>query len=282
MSICYSFLNGNFINTHDAKISTNDRAFLFSHGVYESIAIVDKSPFYVKEHISRLIHNLDQLLIPNPYTELEWITHIKQLIEKNNIQFAKCYIQVTGGAPDERLHHNNDKPQIIIQLYPWDPSKKMGTHAITVEDNRWGRCDIKSTSLLPNILAARKAHLSQCIEAIFINQNNHVLEGTSSNVFMVKNSVLITAPSSSNLLNGITRQIVIKIAKLNDIQVDESLHSLQDLYNADEVFTTSSYKHVHPITKIDNKPINNEITGKTTQFLRKKYLEVMNLHYEMV
>ena len=266
----FCFVNGKFINTKEATISLDDRAFLFGAGIYESIAVENGLTFLLENHLDRLDLNLSLVGIKNPYSKKEWIRIVNDLISKNHILKAKCYIQVTDGTNINRSHGNFGTPNTHVKLYPWNETK-LSNKAITVVDQRWGMCHIKSTSLLANVIAAKNAAKQGCCEAIFKSNDGHIYEGTSSNVFIVSKEQIITPPTSNKLLNGVTRQVVLQIAQENGLNYKEDQINIQDLYSADECFTTSSYKKIHPITSIDNHTIGNGQYGRITKMIDQLY-----------
>lgn len=271
----FSFINHDFIQTDQAKVSPNDRSFLFGVGVYESIAIENGTPFLLSRHINRLIKNLDLLQIPNPYSQQKWMNLVETLILRNHAVKAKCYLQVTDGAKTERHHAKSGEPNVYMKLYPWE-NHSNNFSVITVQDQRWALPHVKSTSLLANTLAAKKAHSEGCCEAIFVDADLLAHECSSSNFFIVKNDTVLTPPASNKLVNGITRQVVLELCHSNQIPCREQPIRKQDLFVADEVFITSTYRKIHPIHQIDNQSINHKNTGPLTC----KIMSLYN-HYKM-
>ena len=271
----FSYINHNFIESHQASISPDDRSFLFGVGVYESIAIEKGIPFLLPRHINRLIKNLALLNIPNPYSHQKWMSLVEALIEHNQAIKAKCYLQVTDGAAVERHHANSGEPNVYIKLYPWE-TQPNNFNVITVKDERWALPHVKSTSLLANTLAAKKAKLEGCCEAVFVDSDLLAHECSSSNFFIVKNNIVVTPPANNKLVNGITRQVVLELCHSNHISYREESISKNDLFEADEMFITSTYRKVHPIHQIDNQSINQGNTGPITN----KIMSLYN-HYKM-
>lgn len=266
MSIVY--LNGQYVPQENATISIMDRGFLFGDGVYEVIPVFDSAFFGLKEHIARLEKSLQAIQIHPPHTMLEWETIFNTLLEKNGKTSGNhsCYCQVTRGADVTRSHTfpSDLKPTVVAFILPFKSTERdqleQGFSAITVNDSRHRDCYIKAITLLPNILHMQKAKTAGAIEAILI-RNNEVLECTSSNIFIVKNNVLMTPPLSPNILSGITRQLILKLAKDNHISCIETKITPEMLNTADEVWVTGSVKEVCPIVSIDQHPIADGKVG---------------------
>ncbi|SFV63931.1 D-alanine aminotransferase [hydrothermal vent metagenome] len=235
------FLNGQFIEQQKAFISVMDRGFLFADGVYEVIPVYNSKIFKVNEHLERLEKNLKELNITISYSKDEIIAIIQKLIKKNNFKHQSIYLQITRGADKDRKHSFQKQltPTIFIKSsellpYPFDYLKQ-GHHCLTQRDIRWGRCDIKSTSLLANVLYAQSAKEQQ-VEEIILVRDDIITEGASSNVFIIKNNTLITHPENKHILSGITRKTVLEIAESINLKVKEKTFTKDELYNADEVF----------------------------------------------
>jgi D-alanine transaminase len=253
------YLNGQFIAADQAKISVFDRGFLFSDSVYEVIPFYAGEGFQLEQHIERLKVSLAALSIESEDNYSE-ITH--KLVTKNNIANCSVYLQVTRGADTKRRHSINEslKPTVfacinpIVNNYALVASDVSGIKVIVCEDLRWKRCDIKSTSLLPNILAIDQARQQGAQEALLINEGK-VLEGASSNLFLVENNTIITPPSSHAILNGTTSQLVQQVAREQDIEILHEDISYQRLLSAQEVWITSSTRGLLPVLQVDDKKI---------------------------
>jgi D-alanine transaminase len=266
MSIVY--LNGNYIPQEKATISIMDRGFLFGDGVYEVIPVFDGHFFGFDEHMIRLEKSLNAVQIKNPHTSQEWKTIFETLLEKNqkvNGNYS-CYCQITRGADTIRSHTFPDdlKPTVVAFLTPFKTKTvdqlAQGFSAITSEDTRHSNCFIKAINLLPNILQMQKARSAGAVETILI-RDDFVLECTSSNIFIVKNNELITPPLSDNILSGITRQLIIKLARENNIECIETKITPAMLNDADEIWVTGSIKEICPIISLDGKAVGNGQVG---------------------
>ena len=255
------YLNGDYLALEQANISVMDRGFLFADGVYEVIPVYQQQLFRFKAHLSRLQHSLNALKIENPYSEQKWFSIIKKLIDYHSKHTLSIYIQITRGSARTRQHigQNDLKPTVFAQakslLLPSFEQLTQPHHAIVKPDIRWSRCDIKSIALLANILLLQQANKTGADEVILV-RDNQVTEGASSNVFMAKNGVIYTHPANCYILGGITREVVIQSILAQNIPLKEIAFSQDDLYNADELWISSSTKEMMPITYLDNQPIN--------------------------
>lgn len=266
MNIVY--LNGDYLPQEKATISIMDRGFLFGDGVYEVIPVFDGQFFGFEEHMSRLENSLHAIDIQNPHTADEWQNIFKTLLIKNDKMTGShsCYCQITRGADDVRSHTFSEqlKPTVVAFITPFKTQSRSelekGFSAITSDDTRHRNCFIKATNLLPNILQMQKAKSRGAVETILIREG-HVSECTSSNIFIVKNNQLITPPLSEHILSGITRQLIIKLARDNHIDCIEAIITPAELATADEVWITGSIKEICPIVSIDGKIVGDGKVG---------------------
>lgn len=269
-----------FVNHPAAFSHIEDRGYQFSDGVYEVIAIENGKFIDGNLHIARLKRSLKELSIRIDFSLKSLNIIIKELLRRNKIKDAVLYMQVTRGvAARNHQFPKNTKPTIVITLLPLkkpsDKEYEYGVGVISVSDIRWGRRDIKSISLLPNILAKQEAAVAKCREAWLVNADGCVTEGSSSNSFIVNSKGdLVTHKSDNNILGGITRDIVIKLAKKNKIKVIEKSFTLPEAIKAKEAFITSTTARILPVVKIDNKKIGNGKPGEVT----RKLMEFYNLH----
>lgn len=277
--ICY--YNGKFLELPEIKISPFDRGFLFADGVYESIRTYNHKLFRYKDHITRLKKSLREVRIEFPDTDdLEKI--IYELIKKNKIKNeAFVYLQITRGAALPRTHYfPKEKTELTVfisvsELIEKSEEQEKGVKVIFQDDIRWTRCDIKSISLLPAVLANQKAVESNAEEAIFI-RNGLITEGTHTNLFAVKDGNIVTAPLSNLILEGITRKVVLEICSRLNIKVKEEYIKADRLENYDEFFLTSTVKEITPIVYIDDLNVGNGRPGKLTRRLQSEFRKLTN------
>ncbi|WP_419743732.1 D-amino-acid transaminase [Macrococcoides bohemicum] len=269
------FINGSYVSD-DTKISYNDRGIQFGDGVYEVVRVYHGTLFTATEHFERLMRSANEIEITSPYTVEEYIEICNQLITENEIDNGTIYIQLTrGDAVRNHWYPTDTQPNIL--LYTNTAERPMqdlqqGVKAITTEDIRWLRCDIKSLNLLGNIMNKQKAVTNGAKEAIQI-RNGIVTEGASSNIFIVKDDKIITHPANNFILNGITRRVIKQIADAEGIAFEEFTFDEKALKDADEVFLTSTTQEVMPITEIDGENVNQGQAGPITKQLQSKFDE---------
>jgi D-alanine transaminase len=271
------YLNGNLIPKTEATISPEDRGFNFADGIYEVIKYYGGKPFRYADHLERLKRSLKEVQIEYWNTDqLESI--FQELLEKNGLanQEAGIYLQITRGS-HSRIHRFPDdiKPTVYATVFPFasKPDQlKNGVKIITTEDIRWLRCDIKSISLLANVLAAQKANEQDADEAIFI-RNGVVTEGSHSSFMAVKNGVVYTHPNSNLILPGITRKVVFEICRDHNIQVIEEGIPASELANMDEMMIIGTGSEISPVGQLDDMQVGNGNPGPVTLFIQEKFFE---------
>ena len=278
MSICY--VNGSYEEKNSAMISIQDRGFNFSDGVYEVMSFFGKQVINFDKHIKRLEQSLEGLRIQKPltnYKSLELI--LKKLIKLNKLDKGFVYLQITRGSSSRNhLFPKLSQPNIVIFVFTAKLDKKLilsGVKVRLTEDLRWKRCDIKSISLLPNVLEKQSAYEEGMYES-WQKRNNVITEGSTSNAFIVNRDGFIqTHPANNFILGGVTRDKLIEIAKKNKIKVIEKAFSLSDLFSSKEAFLTSTTAKILPVVKINEKNIGNGKPGQMTQVLIKMYNELV-------
>lgn len=271
----FIYLNGNLIPKNEASISPEDRGFNFADGIYEVIKYYDGKPFRYQDHIDRLNRSLSEVHIE--FNEIELLEIVFQsLLEKNGLanQEAGIYLQITRGS-QTRIHRfpENITPTVYATAFPFASKLdqlKNGVKVITTEDIRWLRCDIKSVSLLPNVLAAQKAYEQGAVEAIFI-RNGIVTEGSHSSFMAVKDGVVYTHPDSNLILPGITKKVVFEICREHGIQLLEQAIPASDLPNMDEMMIVGTGSEVSPVIQIDDQIVGNGQPGPVTRFIQEKF-----------
>ncbi len=273
----FAYINNKFINFKSAKIHIEDRGLQFADSVYEVIAVLDNNLIDLDFHLKRLKYSLRELEIKFKINKKNLNKIFLNLIKKNKTRNGIIYLQITRGIQfREHKYQKNLIPTLILYTRNKSfnlPGKKfVGVNAITYQDLRWKRRDIKTVNLLPNIIAANMAKKKNAYEAILI-QNGKVTEGTSSNIWIIKRNNLITHPANSDILKGVTRTSLLKIIKKTKLKLVEKQFTHKQLVNADEVFLTSSGSFITPILKIDNKKINKGKIGNITLKLAEMYTE---------
>ena len=273
-----AYLNSKYINFNKAKIHIEDRGLQFSDSVYEVVPFYNKKLIDFSFHAKRLKYSLKELQIKYIVKEDKLKKIFNKIIRLNKIRNGIVYLQITRGVqPRDHNYKNNIIPNLIIYTINKKlnlPNKNFkGEKAITYNDLRWKRRDIKTVSLLANVLAKKEAVRKKAYEAILID-NGKITEATASNVWIVKNNKLITHPSNTDILKGITRETVKKLIKKNKLNLKETSFTKKELYNADEVFITSASSFVTPIIKVDSKLVNKGKIGKITLQLATLYADL--------
>ena len=253
------YLNGDFLESSQAKISPLDRGFTFGEGVYEVIPSYGKNFFLFHEHFNRLKSSLEQTFIPYPEELSNLQDILSDLYDRNGFSNQYFYIQVTRGVQEFRSHQDNSikAPTVFItsqnlELNPYriNPDKK-GLRVRLEEDIRWARCDIKTTGLIGNVIPLHDQTKDQVDEIIF-HKDERINEGSKSNVFFVKDNVVYTPSLKQNILPGVTRAFVIELLKKNKIPLFEESIPLSFIHDSDEIWLTSSTKEIQPIEIIDD------------------------------
>ncbi|MFN3693948.1 MAG: aminotransferase class IV [Ignavibacterium sp.] len=272
-----AYYNGKYLPVDKISISPFDRGFLFSDGVYEALRTYNRKLFMIQNHLDRLRYSIEQTNIN--YTEFDKLEKIIfTCAEKNNItKDFSAYIQITRGISFPRTHHYNEHINsnlfvFTIELKNREQELTNGVSIILERDIRWNRCDIKSVSLLPNVMANQNAFINGCYEAVFY-RDTFITEGSHTNFFAVKDGKVITAPLSNFILNGVTRNIVFKLCNENNIPIEESYILLADVFNYDEFFLTGTLTEITPVVKIDNNIIGNGSPGLLTKKIQKLFYE---------
>ena len=268
-------VNGRFGPLAEAVVSVEDRGFQFGDGVYEVIRTYRGRPFAIDEHLSRLERSAQALQLSLGYTKARWIALIEEGLRRSSLPETKIYLQITRGqAPRDHPFPAELSPTTVLtfrELHPLDRSvRQAGVQAILLEDIRWGRCDIKSVNLLANVLARQRAKEAGVFEAILL-RDGAVTEGSVSNVMVVQNGTILTAPEGPRILSGVTRAKVLELAKKEGIPVAETVVRREDLLGASEVFLTGTTVEVLPVVRVDGQAIGPAVPGPMTQLLSRRW-----------
>ena len=261
------YLNGGFMPIEDAKISVLDRGFIFGDGVYEVIPVYSRKAFRLAEHLRRMQHSLDGIRLQNPHSEGEWTGIINELVARNSGEDQYLYLHITRGVAkrDHAFPNPPVKPTVFMMSRPLPaPSAALlqsGVCAVTAQDNRWLRCDIKAIALLPNVLLRQMAVDASCAETILIRDNSFMTEGAASNIFVVKDGKLLAPPKDNLMLPGITYDVILEIAAANNIPHEVRRITVAEVFAADELLLTSSTKEVLAITQLDGKLVGSGKPG---------------------
>ncbi len=275
------YVNGDYLPETEAKISIFDRSFLMADGVYEVTSVLDGKLLDFDRHVIRLERSLSELEMAAPVTKDELLAIHRELITRNDITEGMVYLQITRGAPEDRDFVFPDPettpPTLVLftQNKPGladNPAAKTGMRVISIDDIRWGRRDIKTVQLLYPSMGKMMAKKAGADDAWMI-QDGYVTEGTSNNAYIVKGNTIITRPTSSDILHGITRTAVLRFAKEAQMEVEERLFTIDEARAADEAFITSASTFVMPVVEIDGVPVGSGAPGRVAPRLREIYLE---------
>lgn len=271
-----AFVNGKFVPLAEARIPVEDRGHQFGDGVYEVVYAFDGVPFALEEHLDRFFSSMAMIRLNCPYTRAEVTDLIHEALRRSGYQNAVIYYHLTRGtAPRGHAFPPPSVPgNLVITVREGttlpDEIAEKGVTAHLVQDLRWGRCNIKSLNLLPNVLAKQEALDHNAFEAILC-KDGYITEGSVSNVFIVSQGQVRTAPADQKILPGITRMHVLELCRELGIPVTEKAFTPEELYGADEAFLTASGIDVLPVIRVDDKVINGGLVGPVSLKLRKEY-----------
>ena len=274
-----AYINGSYMPLGQATVSVEDRGFQFADGVYEVIATYGGKPYAVREHMQRLENSLEALKIFYCPTRDRLVEKIADGIDACGFSEVLVYIQVTRGAAPRHHEFPQPKPNPTLVMtfkelnrLPQDLYEN-GVKVISAPDLRWGRCDIKSIALLPNVLAKQAAHEKRAFEALLVDRLERVTEGSSTSAFCVRGGVLYTAPEGTHILPSVTRQILIELAGSMGLAVCESFSSLAEFQEADEVLLAGTTTEAIGVVDIDGVTIGGGRPGTVTRQLRAAFLQ---------
>lgn len=268
------YFNGNLMDKSQVAISPDDRGFLFADGVYEVLRAYNGVLFEMGAHLQRLQNGLAALRIgPVEIDEIQSAT--QRLLVENGLREATVYIQITRGcAPrNHAFPPPESRPTVYIEARAFAPATELqasGVGVILVPDQRWARCDIKTVGLLPNVLASQRAKEEGAFEALLV-RDGAVLEGSRANVFFVRNGVLATAPLNNYILPGITRRVVLEVAREAELPVELRPCFEQELRECDEIFLAGTTVEVLPIVRIGSSAIGKGVPGPITRILQSGF-----------
>ena len=256
------YLNGDYIPLNEAKVSVLDRGFLFGDGVYEVIPAYSGHLFHFQDHLQRLENSLTGIRLANPHTREQWLNILIPLLNPQHDQYI--YLQVTRGVATKRDHAFPENiPATVFamcsNIVPF-AGLNNGIKAISVDDSRWQFCNIKAITLLGNILHRQEAIENGCAEALLVKEG-YVVEGAASNVFAVIDGILTTPAKSNTILPGITRDVILDIARKNDIPCREDNISFAAIQTASEIWVTSSTREIIPVVELDSKLVGDGKPG---------------------
>lgn len=260
------YLNGKYVPLEEAVIPVMDRGFLFGDGVYEVIPAYSRRLFRLHEHLERLQHSLDGIRLQNPHTAEEWEEILRKLIAANESADQSLYLHISRGVAPVRDHAFPAKmtPTVFVMSTPLPTPPKewreQGVAAVTADDNRWLRCDIKATSLLPNVLLRQLSVDAGAAETILL-RDEVLTEGSASSIFVVWEDILMVTPKSRMVLPGTTYDVVLELAQAEGMKVEVREVSEYELRTANEVWLASATKEILPVTHLDGRPVGDGKPG---------------------
>ncbi|MBC6443893.1 MAG: aminotransferase class IV [Alphaproteobacteria bacterium GM202ARS2] len=276
-SIVYS--NGRYLPRHQAQTSVFDRAHLFADGIYEVIWVANRALVDWQDHHTRLLSSLAAVSLSIPWSPAVLRTLIFEVIRKNNLNNGFVYLQINRKHSYTRDHRittteKGGRPALMISAHHAPPPQCQPLKVITLPDERWRHCDIKSTALIKAVLSKQQAQQQGAHEAWFFDKDTQAItEGASCNAWMVThNGTLCTHPADNRILHGVARQTLLKLCQRHKLPVQEQAFTLDALRNAREVFLTSTTLFVSPVSHIDDVAVGNGKVGETTQRLFDAYL----------
>lgn len=272
------YVNGAYVPEDEAKISIFDRAFLFADGVYEVTAILDSKLVDFAPHMTRLQRSLGELEMGFPTSEDELKAMHLELMERNGLSEGLIYMQITRGVAERDFAYPENAEQTVIAFtqvkqLAQSPAAETGVGVVTIPDIRWARRDIKSTALLAQAMGKQAAAQQGAYEAWMV-ENGFVTEGTSSSSFIVTgDNTVVTRPLSNEILPGVTRRAILRLAQTADVQVEERPFTVDEAKAASEAFLTSASSFVLPVVSIDGSPVGSGAPGPIVAKLREIYIE---------
>jgi D-alanine transaminase len=272
-----AYVNGEFLPLERAMIHVEDRGFQFADAVYEVVCTYHGRPFAVDEHLARLFRSLEGIRLRHTFTADHLKSLIAEAVQRAGFAESVIYLQITRGrAPRHRGVPSRSEPTLVItvrELHPPTHLRETGVSVITIPDNRWARCDIKSVALLANVLAYHAAREAGAHDAIFIESDDSVSEATAGNVFAVIDGKLSTPPKGPRILPGVTRDKVLQATRTAGIETREERIAKADLFKAEEIFLTSTTAEIVPVVAVDGQRVGAGRPGPVTarvyaQFVR--------------
>lgn len=275
------YLNGEYLPENEAKVSIFDRGFLMADGVYEVTSVLGGKLVDFDGHAVRLQRSLTELGMNNPISKEDLLTVHRELVTRNEVVEGGVYLQITRGAPADRDFAFPDPETTPCTVVLFTQSKpgvmdnaasRNGIKVISIDDERWGRRDIKTVQLLYPSMGKMMAKAAGCDDAWMV-EDGHVTEGTSNNAYIVKGNKIITRGLSNDILHGITRAAVLRFAKEAQMEVEERTFTIVEAQSADEAFITSATMFVNGVVEIDGAQIGDGAPGNVSKRLREIYLD---------
>jgi D-alanine transaminase len=274
-----AYLNGAYLPLADAKVSALDRGFIFGDGIYEVSAVLDGKLVDNDSHLDRFWRSVGEIALDMPVTRAELVAIENELVQRNKVDQGMVYMQVTRGAAEREFSFPKAKPTPTLFAFTQEkdivgsPQATTGIRVVSVPDLRWQRCDVKSISLLAQVLAKQAASEAGCYEAWMV-RDGLVTEGSSSTAFIVtKDNVVVTRPNSNAILPGCTRKALLALAAEGRITIEERAFTIDEAFEAAEAFMSSASTFVYPIVELDGRQVGGGQPGPVARRLREIYID---------
>jgi len=259
------YLNGEFVPLGDAHISVLDRGFIYGDGVYEVVPIYGRQPFRMPQHLARLQHSLDGIRLANPHSTTQWDALIRELAVKQPFADQALYLQVTRGVAKRDHAFPPGVPQTVFMMsnplpLPSREQVEQGVAVVTAEDNRWHRCDLKTTSLVGNVLMRQLAVDANAVETVMF-RDGLLTEASASNVLIVRGGTVVAPPKDHLILPGITYDATLEVTRAAGVPLEVRKVTQHEALAADEMWLSSSTKEVLAITRLDGSPFAGGVPG---------------------
>jgi len=270
------YLNGSYLPMSEARVPVLDRGFIFGDGVYEVIPVYARAPFRLEQHLRRLQYSLDGIRMANPCSDAEWQRLMLGLIDRCPHDDQSLYLQVTRGvARRDHAFPKDARPTVFMMTGALStPSPELlaeGARAITAADNRWLRCDIKSTALLGNVLL-RQLAVDACAHETVLVRDGFLTEGAASSVFVVRDGVILAPPKSNLVLPGTTYDVIVELAEAGGMPLEIRPVREDELRAADELWITSATREVLAVTRLDGRPVGAGTPGPVFRAMHAAYV----------
>jgi D-alanine transaminase len=274
-----AYVNGRYLRPRDACVSIEDRGYQFSDGIYEVCEVRGGAIIDERRHLERLRRSLDALRIGLPVSQSALSVIMHETIRRNRVRDGIVYVQMTRGVArrDFAFPPPGTVPSLVVTARSLDMAgnekkAQQGIAVITVPESRWARPDIKSVSLLPNVLAKQAARDRGAGEAWFVDRDGRVTEGASSNAWIVtRDRKVVTRPADNGILRGITRTVLIEVIQAQNLLFEERPFTVEEAYGAAEAFVTAASQIVMPVVRIDDRPIGGGLPGPVAKALRNRF-----------
>jgi D-alanine transaminase len=274
-----AYVNGRYLPLRTASVNIEDRGFQFSDGVYEVCEVREGRLVDERRHLDRLTYSLQELRMREPMPRAALGVVLREVLRRNRVRWGIVYLQVTRGVArrDHAFPPAGTRPSIVVtarnlNLAAAERMAAEGVAVITVPDNRWQRVDIKSVSLLPNVLAKQAAREAGAREAWFVDKDGCVTEGSSSNAWIItREGKVLTHPVDHGILRGITRTVLTEVIAAQGLTLEERAFTVEEAYSAREAFLTSASQVVVPVVRIDGRPVGNGAPGLVATALRREF-----------